>query len=64
MDLPQYRPTIIAHDHSSLPQAGSLNKPSYSKDSLDTVAMPMKIIIITCKATVSMWLAVSEGSLL
>ena len=42
----------------------NLNKPNYSKESLATVAMLMSIIIITCTATVTSWLAVSKGSLL
>ena len=45
-------------------QVGSNNKPSYSKESLATVAMLMTNIIITCTATVTKWLAVSKGSLL
>ena len=45
-------------------QVGSLNKPSYSKESLAKVAMLMTNIIITCKATVTRWQAVSKGSLL
>ena len=39
---------------------GSLNKPSYSKESLATVVMLMSIIIITCTATVTRWLAVTR----
>ena len=44
---------------------GSLNKPSYSKESLATATVAMLMsIIMTCAATVTRWLAVSKGSLL
>ena len=54
-------PTVAAMVTFSV---GSLNKPSYSKESLATVAMLMTVVINTCTATVTRWLAVSKGSFL
>ena len=66
--LPWHNSTIIVPPaHSSRHvylDVSSLNKPNYSKETLATVAMLMSIIIITCTATVTRWLAVSKGSLL